>query len=113
MILSFISCFSCFSGFLVFCFFPLKIQYTICDEAPQLATYALLPVVRRFTAPYGIDVDTPDISLAARILAQFPDRLTPSQRVSDDLAMLGELAQKVEANIIKLPNISASVPQVC
>eukprot|EP00211_Chloroparvula_japonica_P003809 CAMPEP_0119144180 /NCGR_PEP_ID=MMETSP1310-20130426/35480_1 /TAXON_ID=464262 /ORGANISM="Genus nov. species nov., Strain RCC2339" /LENGTH=750 /DNA_ID=CAMNT_0007135889 /DNA_START=181 /DNA_END=2433 /DNA_ORIENTATION=- len=88
------------------------IQYTITDEAPQLATYAFLPVIRRFAKPYGIEVQTPNISLASRIISQFPDRLTEAQREPDALAMLGELTQSRGANIIKLPNISASVPQL-
>lgn len=89
-----------------------KILYTLTDEAPFLATQSLLPIVEAFAAPAGIAVETRDISLAARILAQFPDRLDAAQRVADDLAELGELATKPEANIIKLPNISASVPQL-
>eukprot|EP01094_Clydonella_sp_ATCC50884_P002626 TRINITY_DN119_c0_g1_i6.p1 TRINITY_DN119_c0_g1~~TRINITY_DN119_c0_g1_i6.p1 ORF type:complete len:824 (+),score=365.29 TRINITY_DN119_c0_g1_i6:35-2473(+) len=88
------------------------IQYTITDEAPQLATYAFLPVVRRFAAPYGIGVEAPDISLAGRILSHFPERLTEEQRVPDYLAQLGELTQHPHANIVKLPNISASIPQL-
>ncbi|WP_024892109.1 NADP-dependent isocitrate dehydrogenase [Luteimonas huabeiensis] len=89
-----------------------KILYTLTDEAPFLATQSLLPIVQAFAAPAGIAVETRDISLAGRILAQFPDRLDAAQRVADDLAELGELATKPEANIIKLPNISASVPQL-
>src|SRR5688572_23599253 len=89
-----------------------KILYTLTDEAPFLATQSFLPIVSAFTAPAGIAVETRDISLAARILAQFPDMLTPAQRVADDLAELGALATTPEANIIKLPNISASVPQL-
>ena len=88
------------------------IIYTQTDEAPALATWSLLPIVRAFAAPAGINVETRDISLAGRILALFADRLPESQRVSDDLAYLGDLATKPEANIIKLPNISASVPQL-
>lgn len=88
------------------------IIYTQTDEAPALATYSLLPIVQAFTKDAGIAVETRDISLAARILAQFPDRLKPEQKVDDALAELGELAKKPEANIIKLPNISASVPQL-
>jgi len=87
-----------------------KIIYTITDEAPALATYALLPILKRFTVPYGIDLETSDISVAARILAQFPDRVSPPP--PDCLAELGELAKTPEANIIKLPNVSASVPQL-
>lgn len=89
-----------------------KIIYTKTDEAPALATYSLLPIVRAFTASSGIDVETRDISLAGRILALFPEFLTDEQKVSDALAELGELATKPEANIIKLPNISASIPQL-
>ncbi|RAJ11907.1 NADP-dependent isocitrate dehydrogenase [Olleya aquimaris] len=89
-----------------------KIIYTITDEAPALATRSFLPIVQAFTASSGIGLETRDISLAARILAVFPDYLTEEQRVSDDLAFLGELAKTPEANIIKLPNISASIPQL-
>jgi isocitrate dehydrogenase len=88
------------------------IIYTLTDEAPALATYAFLPVVRAFAEPAGIQVKASDISLAARILAEFPDDLTEEQRVPDTLAELGKLTQLPEANIIKLPNISASVPQL-
>ncbi len=88
------------------------IIYTLTDEAPALATYSLLPIVQAFTRPASIAVETRDISLAGRILAQFPDELTAAQRVPDDLAELGALAQRPQANIIKLPNISASVPQL-
>lgn len=89
-----------------------KIIYTITDEAPYLATHSFLPIVQAFTGQAGVELETKDISLAARILAQFPDVLTADQRVADDLAFLGELVKKPEANIIKLPNISASVPQI-
>ena len=89
-----------------------KIIYTITDEAPALATQSLLPIIKAFTASSGIDVETRDISLAGRIIANFPDYLTEEQRIGDDLAELGELAKTPEANIIKLPNISASVPQL-
>lgn len=89
-----------------------KIIYTITDEAPYLATHSFLPIVEAYTAQAGIELETKDISLAGRILAVFPDYLTEEQKVSDDLAYLGELAKKPEANIIKLPNISASVPQL-
>ncbi|WP_324719495.1 NADP-dependent isocitrate dehydrogenase [Salinimicrobium sp. HB62] len=89
-----------------------KIIYTKTDEAPALATYSLLPIVESFTKPANIALETRDISLAGRILSQFPDRLKEDQRVSDDLAELGELAKQPEANIIKLPNISASIPQL-
>ena len=89
-----------------------KIVYTLTDEAPALATYSLLPIVQAFTRAAGVAVETRDISLAGRILANFPDALTPAQRCKDDLAELGELAKTPDANIIKLPNISASVPQL-
>ncbi|WP_430412963.1 NADP-dependent isocitrate dehydrogenase [Kordia sp.] len=89
-----------------------KIIYTKTDEAPALATHSFLPIVKAFTAPSGIDIETKDISLAGRILANFPEYLTAEQKVSDALAELGELAKTPEANIIKLPNISASVPQL-
>ncbi|MDC1379660.1 NADP-dependent isocitrate dehydrogenase [Algibacter sp.] len=89
-----------------------KIIYTKTDEAPALATRSLLPIVKAFVKSSGINIETKDISLAARILAVFPDFLNEDQRVSDDLAILGELAKKPEANIVKLPNISASVPQL-
>ncbi|NQY29657.1 MAG: NADP-dependent isocitrate dehydrogenase [Flavobacteriaceae bacterium] len=89
-----------------------KIIYTITDEAPALATHSFLPIVKAFTASSGVTIETKDISLAARILAIFPDYLTDDQKVPDSLAELGELAKKPEANIIKLPNISASVPQL-
>ncbi|CAM2952283.1 NADP-dependent isocitrate dehydrogenase [Vibrio neptunius] len=88
------------------------IIYTITDEAPALATYSLLPIIQSFTASSGIDVDTRDISLAGRIIANFPEHLTEEQRIGDALAELGELAKTPEANIIKLPNISASIPQL-
>jgi isocitrate dehydrogenase len=89
-----------------------KIIYTQTDEAPALATYSLLPIVRAFTKAAGIAVETRDISLSGRLLANFPDNLKPAQRQADDLAELGELAKTPEANVIKLPNISASVPQL-
>ncbi|HEV7204025.1 MAG TPA: NADP-dependent isocitrate dehydrogenase [Jatrophihabitans sp.] len=90
----------------------MKIIYTHTDEAPALATQSLLPIVEAFVAPAGVELELRDISLAGRILAQFPDRLRDDQRISDDLAELGELATTPEANIIKLPNVSASVPQL-
>jgi len=89
-----------------------KIVYTLTDEAPALATVSLLPIVRAFAAAADVEVEVRDISLAGRILAQFPDALGEDQRVADALTELGELAQKPDANIIKLPNISASVPQL-
>jgi len=88
------------------------IIYTLTDEAPALATYSLLPVIEAFTAPAGINIETRDISLAGRIIAVFPDYLPEDKVQSDDLAYLGQLALKPEANIIKLPNISASLPQM-
>ena len=88
------------------------IHWTTIDEAPALATYSLLPIVQSFLAGSGIDVVTSDISLAGRILALFPDRLAEDQRIADELTKLGELTSSPEANIIKLPNISASVPQL-
>ncbi len=89
-----------------------KILYTLTDEAPALATYSLLPIVQAFTKTAGIQVETRDISLSGRILANFPEYLSESQRINDDLAELGHLATTPEANIVKLPNISASVPQL-
>jgi isocitrate dehydrogenase len=89
-----------------------KIIYTLTDEAPALATYSLLPIVQAFTKAAGCTVETRDISLAGRILASFPENLTKAQMQADDLAELGELAQAPEANIVKLPNISASIPQL-
>ncbi|PZF55493.1 NADP-dependent isocitrate dehydrogenase [Curtobacterium sp. MCBD17_034] len=89
-----------------------QIIYTLTDESPRMATASLLPVVQAFAGVAGIDVTTRDISLAGRILAQFPERLTAEQRVPDALAELGALADRPEANIVKLPNISASVPQL-
>ena len=89
-----------------------KIVWTEVDEAPALATYSLLPIIRKFTAGTGITIETADISLAGRILANFPEGLTAAQRVPDWLTQLGELAKRPEANIVKLPNISASVPQL-
>ncbi len=89
-----------------------KIVYTITDEAPALATYSLLPIIKAFTTAAGVEVETRDISLAARILSSFPERLSDSQKVPDALKELGELTQDPNANIIKLPNISASIPQL-
>ncbi|WP_257656966.1 NADP-dependent isocitrate dehydrogenase [Parapedobacter lycopersici] len=89
-----------------------KILYTKTDEAPALATYSFLPIVKAFTAPAGITVEEKDISLAGRILANFPEQLTAEQQLGDALAELGQLATTPEANIIKLPNISASIPQL-
>ena len=89
-----------------------KIIYTITDEAPMLATHSFLPIVKAFAAPAGIQLEMRDISLAARILANFPESLTEGQKTGDALTELGQLANTPEANIIKLPNISASVPQL-
>ena len=89
-----------------------KIIYTYTDEAPLLATYSLLPIVTAYAARAGVTVDTRDISLAGRIIANFPEYVEESKRVPDDLAELGALTLKPEANIIKLPNISASIPQL-
>ncbi len=89
-----------------------KIIYTKTDEAPALATSSFLPIVQAFTAPAGIEIETKDISLAGRILANFPDYLTEDQKIGDALTELGQLAKTPEANIIKLPNISASIPQL-
>ncbi len=88
------------------------ILYTIVDEAPELASASFLPIIRKFVSAAGITVGTPDISLAGRIIATFPENLTDEQRQSDDLAALGELVKTPDANVIKLPNISASVPQL-
>ena len=89
-----------------------RIIYTKTDEAPALATYSLLPIVKAFTKAAGVEIETRDISLAGRIIANFPERLTEEQRQPDALSELGELAKTPEANIIKLPNISASIPQL-
>ena len=90
----------------------LEIVWTKVDEAPALATYSLLPIVKAFVGAAGVSVKLKDISLAGRILANFPEKLTAAQRHSDELAELGALATRPEANIIKLPNISASIPQL-
>lgn len=89
-----------------------KITWTKVDEAPALASYCLLPIVEAFTEGTGIEIEVKDISLAGRIIANFPDYISPQQRIADDLALLGEMVTKPEANIIKLPNISASIPQL-
>src|SRR6186713_2647555 len=89
-----------------------RIIYTHTDEAPALATYSFLPIVKTFAEPCGVAVETRDISLAGRIISSFPEKLSPAQRIPDALAELGMLATKPEANIIKLPNISASLPQL-
>ncbi len=90
----------------------MKIIWTKIDEAPALATYSLLPIVRAYTRGSGIEVETRDISLVGRIIANFPDNLTEDQKIPDHLTQLGELAKTPDANIIKLPNISASIPQL-
>ena len=90
----------------------MKIIYTYTDEAPALATHSFLPIIEAFAGAAGVEVELRDISLAARILAQFPDELSEDQRVPDALAELGELVKTPDANIIKLPNISASTPQL-
>src|SRR5690606_3283954 len=89
-----------------------KIVYTHTDEAPALATSSFLPIVKALTAPAEVDVETRDISLAGRVLAAFPQKLSPEQQVGDALAELGGLATLPTANIIKLPNTSASIPQL-
>jgi isocitrate dehydrogenase len=88
------------------------IVYTKVDEAPELASASLLPIIQRFAAAAGVSVGSKDISLSGRILATFPDFLKEDQRIPNDLAELGELVKRPEANVIKLPNISASVPQL-
>ena len=89
-----------------------KILYTKTDEAPALATQSFLPIVKAFTKTSGITIETKDISLAGRIIATFPDFLEENQRIANDLEELGAMAKNPDANIIKLPNISASVPQL-
>jgi isocitrate dehydrogenase len=89
-----------------------KIIYTLTDEAPALATYSLLPIINTFTKAASVAVETRDISLAGRIIANFPENLTETQRIPDTLSELGQLVLKAEANVIKLPNISASMPQL-
>src|SRR4051794_17402840 len=90
----------------------LEIIWTKVDEAPALATFSLLPIVEAFVGTAGVKMKLKDISLSGRILANFPEKLTPAQRINDELAELGQLAMRPEANIIKLPNISASIPQL-
>ena len=90
-----------------------KIIYTLTDEAPALATQSVLPIVKAFAGVCDVEIETSDISLAGRVLANFPENLTDDQKINDELSMLGELAKCPEANIVKLPNISASVPQLC
>ena len=91
---------------------PARIIYTKIDEAPALATYSLLPVIKAFLKDSGVSVETWDISLVGRIIANFPDHLTEDQKIPDFLSQLGDLVKKPEANVIKLPNISASIPQL-
>jgi len=90
----------------------MKLTWTKTDEAPALASYSLLPILRAYTKGTGVEIETADISLAGRIVAAFPERLRPDQRIPDELTRLGELARTPEANIVKLPNISASIPQL-
>ncbi|MGE5271434.1 MAG: NADP-dependent isocitrate dehydrogenase, partial [Thiohalocapsa sp.] len=90
----------------------LEIVWTKVDEAPALATFSLLPIVKAFVGTAGVKMKLKDISLTGRIIANFPDKLTPAQRINDELAELGQLTLRPEANIIKLPNISASIPQL-
>ena len=90
----------------------LEIVWTKVDEAPGLATFSLLPIVEAFVGTAGVKMKLKDISLTGRIIANFPDKLTPAQKINDELAELGKLAMRPEANIIKLPNISASIPQL-
>src|SRR5580704_11205493 len=90
----------------------MKLTWTKTDEAPALASYALLPILRAYFKGTGVEIETADISLAGRILAAFPERLTQDQRIPDELTRLGELAKTPGANIVKLPNISASIPQL-
>src|SRR5438552_13172619 len=89
----------------------LEIVWTKVDEAPALATFSLLPIVQAFVGVAGVKMKLKDISLTGRIIANFPEKLTPAQKINDELAELGQLAMRPEANIIKLPNISASIPQ--
>src|SRR5580692_2315929 len=90
----------------------LEIVWTKVDEAPGLATFSLLPIVQAFVGAAGVKMKLADISLTGRIIANFPDKLTPAQKINDELAELGKLAMRPDANIIKLPNISASIPQL-
>ena len=90
----------------------MKITWTKTDEAPALASYALLPILRAYVKGTGVEIETADISLAGRIITNFPECLRSDQKIPDELTRLGELAQTPDANIIKLPNISASIPQL-
>jgi isocitrate dehydrogenase len=89
-----------------------KIIWTKTDEAPALATYALLPIIQAYASGTGVEIETSDISLVGRIVATFPDNLSEEQKIPDHLSELGQLVRSPEANIIKLPNISASIPQL-
>src|SRR5258705_12841640 len=89
-----------------------KITWTKTDEAPALATYALLPIIEAYFVGTGVEIELADISLAGRIIANFPERLSTDQRIADELARLGALAKTPNANLVKLPNISASIPQL-
>ena len=91
---------------------PAPIIYTRTDEAPLLATYSFLPIIQAYAGAAGVPVESRDISLAGRILASFPEHLADEQRIGDALGELGELVEQPEANVIKLPNISASIPQL-
>src|SRR3984885_725161 len=90
----------------------MKLTWTKTDEAPALASYALLPILRAYFKGTGVEIETADISLAGRIVATFPERLRQDQKIPDELTRLGDLARTPEANIVKLPNISASIPQL-
>src|SRR5437660_11493058 len=90
----------------------LEIVWTKVDEAPALATFSLLPIVQAFVGAAGVKMKLKDISLTGRIIANFPEKPTPAQKINDELAELGKLTMRPEANIIKLPNISASIPQL-
>src|SRR3974390_2404526 len=90
----------------------MKLTWTKTDEAPALASYALLPILRAYFKGTGVEIETADISLAGRIVAAFPERLRPEDRIPHELTRLGELAKTPDANIVKLPNISASIPQL-
>src|SRR6185312_15613108 len=103
---------SCYPVQSVFPINNMTLTWTKTDEAPALASYSLLAILRAYLKGTGVEIETADISLAGRILAAFPDRLREDQRIPDELTRLGELAKTPDANIIKLPNISASIPQL-